>query len=146
MRLINIICTDKESFKYSVLLYIYYYNIKKNRARVSQLNTIINPYTDIKFNENSDVIKFERDNPHISLFITNSEGNLLFFTRNNASIKVNIAKIDDYTYSLFKPSIKRYMDNINEINKINKDKREKYKLTDQIKKDLCLRFDVLHYD
>ena len=134
MRLINIICTDKESFKYSVLLYIYYYNIKKNRARVSQLNNIINPYIDIEFNESSDVIQFERDNPHISLFITNSDGNPLFFTRNNASIKVNIVKIDDYTYSLVKPSIKRYMDNINEINKINKDKREKYKLTDQLKK------------
>ena len=36
------------------------------------------------------------------------------------------------------------MHNINEINKINK--REKYKLTDQIKKDLCLRFDVLNCD
>ena len=36
------------------------------------------------------------------------------------------------------------MHNINEINKINK--HEKYKLTDQIKKDLCLRFDVLNCD
>ena len=38
------------------------------------------------------------------------------------------------------------MDNINEINKLNKDKREKYKLTDHIKKYLCLRFDVLNCD
>ena len=50
----------------------------------------------------------------MNLFITDSEGNPLFFTRNNASIH-------------------------NEINKLNKDQREKYKLTDQIKKDL-LRF------
>ena len=49
MRLINIICTDKESFKYSVLLYIYYYNIKKNRARVSQLKNNINVYMQSKF-------------------------------------------------------------------------------------------------
>ena len=41
MCLINIICTDKESFKYSVLLYIDYYNIKKNCARVSQLFLIV---------------------------------------------------------------------------------------------------------
>ena len=146
MLLTNITCTDKESFKYSLLLYIYYYNIKKNRARVSQLINNINPYIDIKFNENSDVMQFERDDPHISLFITNSVANPLFFTRNNGSIQVNIVKLDDYRYSLVKPSIKRFMHNVNEINKINKDKHEKYKLTDEIKKDLCLRFDVLNCD
>ena len=134
MHLINIICTDKKIFKYSILLYIYYCNIKKNRARVSQLINNKNPYINIKFNENSDVEQFERDNAHISLFITHSEGNPLFLTRNNASIQVNIVKLDDYTYSLVKPPIKRYMHNINEINKINKDKPEKYKLTDEIKK------------
>ena len=134
MRLINIICTDKESFKYSILLYIYYYNIKKNRATLSQLINNKNPYINIKFNENSYMEQFERDNAHISLFITDSEGNLLFLTRYNASIQVNIVKLDDYRYSLVKPSIKHYMRDINEINKINKDKREKYKLTDEIKK------------
>ena len=61
-------------------------------------------------------MQFERDNLHISLFITNSEGNPLVFTRNNAFIQVNIVKINDYRYSLTKPSIKRYMQNINEIN------------------------------
>ena len=128
------------------MLYIYYYNIKKNRAKVSQLINNINPYIDIKFNENSDIVQFERDNTHISLFITDSEGNPLFFTRNNATTQVHIVKFNNYRYSLVKPSIKRHMRNINEINKINKDKREKYKLTDQIKKDLCLRFDVLNCD
>ena len=143
MLLINITCTDKESFKYSLLLDIYYYNIKKI---VQWLINNINPYIDIKFNENSDVMQFERDDPHISLFITNSVANPLFFTRNNGSIQVNIVKLDDYRYSLVKPSIKRFMHNVNEINKINKDKHEKYKLTDEIKKDLCLCFDVLNCD
>ena len=146
MRLINIICTDKESFKYSVLLYIYYYNIKKNRVRVSQLINNIDPYIDIKFNENSDIVQFERDNAHINLFIIDIDGNPVFLTRNNGSIQVTIVKLNDYRYSLVKPSIKRFMHNINEINKVNKDKREKYKLTDQIKKDQCLRFDVLNCD
>ena len=90
MRLINLICTDTESFKYSVLLYIYYYNIKKNRARVSQLINNINPYINIEFNENSDIVQFERDNTHISLFITDIDGNPLFLTRNNAIVQVNI--------------------------------------------------------
>ena len=146
MRLINIICTDKKSFKYSVLLCIYYYNIKKNRARVSQLINNINPYIDIKFNENTDIEQFERDNSHINLFIIDIDSNPVFLTRNNGSIQVTIVKLNDYRYSLVKPSIKRFMHNINEINKINKDKREKYKLTDQIKKDLCVRFDELNCD
>ena len=74
-----------------------------------QLINNTNPHIDIKFNENSDVMLFERDNLHISLFITNSEGNPLVFTRNNASIQVNKVKIDDYRYSLTKPSMKRYI-------------------------------------
>ena len=146
MRLINLICTDTESFKYSVLLYIYYYNIKKNRARVWQLINNINPYIDIKFNENSDIVQFERDNAHINLFIIDIDGNPVFLTRNNGSIQVTIVKLNDYRYSLVKPSIKRYMHNINEINKINKDKCEKYKLADLIKKDLWLCFDELNCD
>ena len=29
MRLINIECDDRESFKYSILLFLYYHNMKK---------------------------------------------------------------------------------------------------------------------
>ena len=134
MRLINIICTDKESFKYSVRLYIYYYNIKKNRARVSELINNINLYIDIKFNEDSDIVQYERDNSHINLFIIGIDGNPVFLTRNNGSIQVTIVKLNDNRYTLVKPSIKRYIHNINEVNRINKLKRENYKLTDEIKK------------
>ena len=99
-----------------------------------------------KFNENSDIVQFERDNDHIDLFIIDIDGNPVFLTRNNGSIQVTRVKLNDYRYSLVKPSIKRFLHNINEINKINKDKHGKYKLTDEIKKDLCLRFDVLNCD
>ena len=101
-------------------------------------------YIDIKFNENSDIEQFERDNLHINLFIIDIDSNPVFLTRNNGSIQVTIVKLNDNRYSLVKPSIKRYMHNINEINRINKVKHEKYKLTDEIKKDLCLRFDTLN--
>ena len=55
-----------------------------------------------------------------------------------------MVKLNDHRYSWVKPSIKRYIHNINEINRINKVKHEKRKLTDEIKKDLCLRFDTLN--
>ena len=61
MRLININCKDKESFEYSILLYLYYYNIQNNHGRVVHLNNNLNPYMHIKFNENSETLQFEKD-------------------------------------------------------------------------------------
>ena len=143
MRLINLNCVDSESFKYSIQLYLYYYNIKNNHARVSQLNNNLNPYIHIKFNKNVDLVQFEKDNPHIDLFIIDINSKPVFLTRNNAPITVTIVQVNDNRYSLFKPSIYTFNSNINEINtinKINRDIDKKYKLKDQIKKDLCLHF------
>ena len=143
MRLINLNCIDSESFKYSIELYLSYYNIKNNYARVSQLNNNLNPYIHIKFNKNIDILQFEKDSPHINLFMININSKPVFLTGNNAPITITIVQVNDHRYSLFKPSIYTFNSNINEINRINKidrDKHKNYKLTDQIKKDLCLHF------
>ena len=134
MRLINIYCNDSNSFKYSILLYLYYYNIKKNHGRISQLNNNVNPYISIEFNKNSDIAQFEQDNSHISLFIIDINGESLFLTQNNASVKGTIVKLNDNKDTRIKPSLHRFNDNIREINKINWDKCKKYKLTDEMKK------------
>ena len=68
MYIVNLDCNANESFKYSLLLFLYYYNMKTNRTRISQLNKNLYPYIDIKFNENNDYIQFEKDNPHIDFF------------------------------------------------------------------------------
>ena len=104
MRLININCKDKESFKYSILLYLYYYNIQNNHGRVAHLNNNLNPYIHIKFDVNSDP---------------------LFLMWNNAYIKITIVKLNDNRYSLHKPSIECFNKNISEINRLNRSKREK---------------------
>ena len=122
---------------------MYYYNVKNNPARVSQLNNNLNPHTHIKFNKNVDLVQFEKDNPHSDLFNINLNSKPVFLTRNNAPITVIIVQVNDNRYSLFKPSIYTFNSNINEINtinKINRDIDKKYKLKDQIKKDLCLHF------
>ena len=134
MRLINIYCNDSNSFKYSILLYLYYYNIKKNHGRISQLNNNVNPYISIEFNKNSDIAQFEQDNSHISLIIIDINGESLFLTQNNASLKGTIVKLNDNKDTRIKPSLHRFNDNIREINKINWDKCKKYKLTDEMKK------------
>ena len=133
MCLINIYCNDSDSFEYSILLYLYYYNIKKNQGRTSQLKNNLNPYISIEFNKNSDIAQFEQDNSHTSLFIIDINGEPIFLTRNNASIKVTIVKLNDNRYTIIKPSLHRFNDNIKEINKINRDKCKKYKLTEEIK-------------
>ena len=121
MRLINIKCSDKESFEYSILLYLHQYNIQKNHGRVIQLLFNTDPYLSIKFNENNDINQFEKDNPHIDLFIIDDDNNPLFLTRNNANIKVTIVKLNNNRYSLIKPTIQCFNANINEVNRLKKD-------------------------
>ena len=104
MHLLNIRCDNSESFKYSVLIYLYYYNMKKNHGRVSQLINNLNPYIHIKFNKNNDLEQFEKDNPLIDLFINDVISNPVFFRRNNAIMKVTIVKLNDHRYSIIKPS------------------------------------------
>ena len=138
LRLININRNDKESFKYSILLYLYYYSIQNNHGRVAQLNNNLNPCIHIKFNENSDILQFEKDNRLIDLFIIDVNDDPLFLTRNNAYIKITIVKLNGNRYSLHKPSIQCFNGNISKINRLDISTREKYKLTDQIKKELDL--------
>ena len=121
MRLINIKCSDKESFKYSILLYLYYYNIQKNHGRVIQLLFNTGPYLSIKFNENNDINQFEKDNPHIDLLVIDINNNPLFLTCNNPNIKVTIVKLNNKRYSFKKPTIECFNANINEINRLKKD-------------------------
>ena len=138
MRSINIKCDDSESFKYSILLYLYCYNIKNNYTRVTHLINNLNHYIHIKFNKKSDLLQFEKDNLIIDLLIINLNSETVFLTRNNATIKVTIVKSNDHKYSLIKPLINLYNCNICEINRINNTECSTYELTDEIKKDFSL--------
>ena len=124
----NVKCNDRESFKYSILLYLYYYNIKTNKTRVSQIRNNINPYIYINFNRDNDVYQFEKENNHINLVIHNIFGRSTFTSRNNAPIEVTIVKIDN-RYAIIKPSKQFFNDNIIAINEIKSNNIKIYKLT-----------------
>ena len=49
---------------------------------------------------------------------------------------MTIVKLNDYRYSLYKPTIECFNDNINEINRINSIPPKIYKLTDEIREEL----------
>ena len=137
MRLINIKCDNRDSFKYSILLYLYYYNININHNRPTEINKHRDPYMLIHFNDANHINRIEKDNQFIDILIVDINNNPLFLTRHNANIKVNKVKLNDYRYSLCKPTLECFNNNINGINKIN-NTRKNYKLTDKIKEDLRL--------
>ena len=105
--------------------------MQKNHARVSLINKNLNPYIHIKFNENNDLEQFENDNPLIDLCIIDVNSDPVNLTRNNADIKVNIAKLSDNRYSLLKPSIAFFRYNIGEINRLTKSTCSNYKLSER---------------
>ena len=78
MRLINIKCNDSDSFRHSILLYLYYYNIKNNYLRLTEIDKHINPYIQIYFNGNNDIYHFEKDNTFIDLLLLILSINLYF--------------------------------------------------------------------
>ena len=138
MLLINIKCDLNDSFKYSIPLYLYYNNIKVNYNRPTEIDKHRDPDILIHFNDYNDIIQFERENTHIDLLIIDINDKPLFITRNNANIKITIVKLNEYRYSLCKPTLECFNNNINEINKINNIPGKKYVLTDQIKEELRL--------
>ena len=138
MRLINIKCDNSDSFKYSILLYLYYYNIKINYNRPTEINKHRDPYMLIYFNDGNDINQFEKDNPLIDLLIVDNNNKPLFLTRNNANIKVTIVKLNDHRYSLCKPTLQCFNNNINGINTIYATTHKSYKLADKIKEHLRL--------
>ena len=139
-RLINIKGNDSDSFKYSILLYLYNYNIKTNYNRPTEIAKNSNPSIHIYFDRNDEIWQFEKDNLFIDLLITDISDNPIFLTRNNTKIKATIVKLNDHRYSLYKPTIECFNDNITEINRINSIPPKIYKLTNEIKEDLRLDF------
>ena len=138
MRLINIKCNDSHSFKYSILLYLYYYNIKNNYLRPTEISKHSNPYIQIYFNENNDIYQFEKDNTFINLLIIDINNKPIFLTRNNGKIEVTIVKLNDHRYSLYKPTLECFNNNINEINRLNSIPPKIYNITDEIRVELRL--------
>ena len=44
MRTINPKCTNKDSFKYSILISLHYYDLNNHKERINQLNKYISKY------------------------------------------------------------------------------------------------------
>ena len=81
MRTINPKCTNNESFKYSILISLHYYELNNHKERINQLKPYLNKYNFISNN----YIDFENNNPSISLIVYDKHGQLLHKSLNNSN-------------------------------------------------------------
>ena len=70
MRPINPKCTNNESFKYSILISLHYYELNNHLETINQLKNYIHRYNFASSTYND----FENNNPYISLTVYDEYG------------------------------------------------------------------------
>ena len=104
MRSINPKCTNDESFKYSILISLHYYDLKHHLERINQLKRYENRYI---FKTNN-YIAFENNNLSISLNVYNEYGDLLQRATNSTNNIPYKLKINNNRYHALKPYKDKY--------------------------------------
>ena len=105
MRKINPNCRDVESFMYSIIISLHYYDISHNPERISALRPYIRifGFTDITPQ------KFEVNNPDISLTVIDDDKNILYISHNISSIRAKIVKLKNNRYAAIEPVKNKYI-------------------------------------
>ena len=98
MKRINPKSSDVDSFTYSVLISLHYYDIPFHLERISKLKRQESLYD---FNEITPE-NFEINNPNISLNIFNDGGKQLYTSNNNGIYSINIVQMGN-RYASIKP-------------------------------------------
>ena len=104
MKTVNPKCTDNDSFKYSILITLHYYDLNVHKEKINQLNKYINNYN-FKSNNPSD---FENNNLYISLVIYNDFNEIIYEPINKSNNKAYIIKINN-RYHALKPDIDKFV-------------------------------------
>ena len=99
MRSINPKCTNNGSFKYSILISLYYYELNNHKERTNQLKPYINKYNFTSYN----YIDFENNNPFISLTVYDEYGDILHKSINKTNNNAQIVMTNKYRYHALKP-------------------------------------------
>ena len=97
MRKINPKSSDIDSFKYSILISLHYYDISFYPERISKLKLFENKYNSI----NITPTEFEINNPNDSLTVFNENNKRIYTSKNNGTNKAEIAKLKNNRYSAF---------------------------------------------
>ena len=105
MRTINPKCTNEDSFKYSILFSLHYYELNNHPERINQLNKYIHKYNC----PSNNYIDFENNNPLISLTVYDEYGQLLHKSNNQTNNKAHVVKINNHRYHALKPHKDKYI-------------------------------------
>ena len=105
MRTINIIPSSSNSFRYSILCSLHYYDISSHPERISKLKPYENRYV---FTHNTPH-ECEVDNPNISLTVYNENDELIYHSINNSKNKAKIVKINNHGYHAIKQLQNKYI-------------------------------------
>ena len=105
MRKINPNSTDIVSFKYSILISLYYYHIPNNPQRILNLDK----YEPLYNFSHIEPIQFEQNDPDISLNIYNTQNEQIYSSINNSQDKANIIHVNRYA------AVKPHKNNINKL-------------------------------
>ena len=99
MKSINPKCANEDSFKYSIIISLHYYELNSHKERTNQLNKYIDNYNFTLDNFEA----FENDNPSVSLNVYDENGKLIHKSLNNSINKADIVKINNSRYHALKP-------------------------------------------
>ena len=99
MRKINPKSSDIDSFKYSILISLHYYDISFHPERISKLKPFENKYNFIHITPN----EFEINNANTSLTILDENNKRLYTPKNNGTNKAQIVKLKNDRYAAIKP-------------------------------------------
>ena len=105
MRKINPKCCNEDSFMYSILISLHYYDISYNPERITKLRAYMSNYdfTDTIANV------FEMNNPHASLEIIDEDRNIVYSPSNTTSNKAVIVELKNNRYAALKPIKNKYV-------------------------------------
>ena len=99
MRKINPKSSDINSFKYSILISLHYYDISFHPERISKLQPFENKYNF----SNITPAEFEINNPNTSLTIFDGNNKKMYITKNNSANKAQIVQLKNNRYAALKP-------------------------------------------
>ena len=98
-------CSNKESFKYSILISLHYYDLNSHPERMNKLNKYINKYNFSTTNYRD----FENDNQSVTLSVYNENKEIIYTPKNNTDNKAHIVKINNHRYNALKPNKDKYI-------------------------------------
>ena len=104
MKSISPKCTNEDSFKYSILISLYYYKLNTHRARIKQLEKYLNKYNF----ESNKYDTFENNYPFISLRVYDGNGKILHKSLNNTNNITYVVQINNNRYYALKPDKNKY--------------------------------------